>query len=77
MKNLKKLSVGWALVVGLAIGAGAAVAGTRSQESIQPAADPSSCTPECVKNVDCDAVCGPGFGVCSFRNDCRFCLCSG
>ncbi len=75
MKNLKKLSVGWALVVGMAIGAGAAIASTGN--SVQPAANPNGCTNECAKNVDCDAVCGAGFGVCSWRFDCRWCICSG
>ncbi len=75
MKNLKKLSVGWALVVGMAIGTGAAIAST-GNSSIEPAANPSGCS-ECVKNVDCDAVCGAGFGVCHWHNGCRSCLCSG
>ncbi len=76
MTHLKKLSVGWALVVGMAIGAGAALAGTTPREATPPAADPNGCS-ECVKNVDCDAVCGAGFGVCSWNNGCRRCLCSG
>lgn len=80
MKTMRRVLASMMLLAGMGLwaaasGAPAAAAEPAAGEQAPVLENGAGACWECVKNADCDAVCGAGAGYCQW-NGCTRCLCT-